>query len=280
MNPDWFYEEHTDGYGVKWKIKDVLYTEQTKFQELAVVNTAEWGRTLILDGNLQTTEKDEYIYHEMMVHPVMMSHPHAEKVLIIGGGDGGVLKELMKYKQIRQADMVEIDESVVKASEAYFPHLSSGFADPRAKVYFQDGIEYVRNCEKKYDLVIIDSSDPIGPAVGLYTEAFYQDVFNILEDDGMMVAQSESPVFYKSYFQFIYGNINKVFPKTYAYLAAIPTYVSGPWAFTAGSKKYNPAEINSDSKPLAGLQYYNKDIHFAAFCLPQYVRNLLQAEKD
>ncbi|MEA1961338.1 MAG: polyamine aminopropyltransferase [Bacillota bacterium] len=277
MLQEWIHEEHTDGYGVKWKITEVLHEEQTKYQKLSVVNTVEWGRTLILDGNVQTTETDEYIYHEMMVHPAMNTHDHVEKVLIIGGGDGGVLKEIVKYDTVTKIDMVEIDEGVVNASKKYFPKISSGFVDQRVNLLIEDGIQYVKNCTTKYDLVIIDSSDPIGPAIGLYSKDFYQDVFSLLKEAGIMVAQSESPMFYREIFQSIYKNISDVFPQQFVYLASIPTYIAGPWAFTMAIKRDNPLKIASDIEPLTGLQYYNKNIHCSAFSLPEYIKKLLLA---
>ena len=273
---DWLFENHTPGYGVAWKIKQIIHSEKTAYQQLDIVDTVEWGKTLVLDGNVQTTEKDEFMYHEMMVHVALNSKPDVKQVLIVGGGDGGVLKELVKYEQIQGIDLVEIDERVVKNSQQYFPVFAAAFQDPRLVLRIEDAIEYVKTSDKKYDLVIIDSSDPIGPAVGLYSLDFYQNISRILAEDGMMIAQSESPIFYQEIFQSIYQNINAVYPITRVYLGAVPTYVAGPWSFTIGSKKYDPSKIIDDSTMISGLQYYNREIHRAAFCLPPYIEQLLR----
>ena len=271
----WFKEKNTDGYQVKWKISEILHTEKTPYQELSVVNTREWGKALILDGALQVSEKDEFIYHEMIVHVPMFSHPAPREVLIIGGGDGGTLRELCKHPQLQKADMVEIDERVVAASKKYLPSISSAFDDARVNLFFQDGIEFVKNAGK-YDLVIVDSSDPIGPAQLLFTQEFYSNIYNCLNDDGMMVVQSESPIFYQEVFCSVYRNINAVFPRTMVYLACIPTYVSGPWSFTIGSKVHNPRELKGDSKAGFDLKYYNDKIHQAAFALPGFIEDMIR----
>ncbi len=275
MSSFWFNEKNTDGYQVKWKISKILYSEKTPYQELAVVDTLEWGKALILDGALQVSEKDEFVYHEMIVHVPMFSHPAPRNVLIIGGGDGGTLRELCKHPQLQKVDMVEIDERVVAASKKYLPSISSAFNDARVNLYFQDGIEFVKNAGK-YDLVIVDSSDPIGPAQLLFTQEFYSNIYNCLNDDGMMVVQSESPIFYQEVFCSVHRNISAVFPQTLVYLAYIPTYVSGPWSFTIGSKIHDPREVKGDSKADFDLKYYNDKVHQAAFALPGFIQDMIR----
>lgn len=270
----WFNEKNTDGYQVKWKINKILHSEKTPYQELAVVDTLEWGKALILDNALQVSEKDEFIYHEMIVHVPMFSHPAVRDALIIGGGDGGTLRELCKHPQLQKVDMVEIDERVVAASKKYLPSISSAFSDTRVNLYFQDGIEFVKKAGK-YDLVIVDSSDPIGPAQPLFTQEFYSNIYNCLNDDGMMVVQSESPIFYQEVFRSVYRNIKAVFPQTLIYLACIPTYVSGPWSFTIGSKVHDPRELKGDSEAGFDLKYYNDKVHRSAFALPGFVEEMI-----
>jgi spermidine synthase len=194
----WFYEKHTRGYGVHWKVKKVLHTEKTRFQELSVIDTVEWGKTLVLDGNIQVTERDEFIYHEMIAHIAMNSHPHPQKILIIGGGDGGTAREVLKHDSVQVVDLVEIDERVVENSKIYLPTMACAFNDSRLKLHIEDGIKFVQDTSQSYDLVIVDSSDPIGPAVELYSSRFYQDVYQCLRQDGMIAVQSESPVFYQA----------------------------------------------------------------------------------
>lgn len=278
MGGFWFNEKNTDGYEVKWKINKILHREKTPYQELAVVDTQEWGKALILDDALQISEKDEFIYHEMIVHVPMYSHPSPRDVLIIGGGDGGTLREVCKHECLQSVDMVEIDAQVVKASKEHFPLIASAFGDPRLNLYFRDGIEFVKNPSRRYDLVIVDSSDPVGPAQQLFTREFYTNIYNCLQDDGMMVVQSESPLFYQDVFSSVYRNISSVFSICQVYLASIPTYVSGPWSFTIGSKVYDPGQALGDRDTTDDLKYYNEQVHAAAFALPRFIRDMLLKE--
>lgn len=276
MGNFWLQEKHTDGYEVKWKIDGIIHSEKTKYQELAIVETREWGRALILDGALQTSEKDEFIYHEMIVHPAMCTHPKPEKVLIIGGGDGGTLREVVKHSRVNEIDMVEIDERVIENSKKYLPSLACAFDDQRVSLHVEDGVWFVKKFSGKYDVVIVDSSDPVGPAVQLFSRDFYQDVFAALKNDGLVVVQSESPFFYQETFKSVYKNISTVFPYTFTYLVPIPTYVSGPWSFTIGSKKYDPLKLTSDREHIPGLKYYNEGIHTSVFCLPSFIKEMLK----
>lgn len=276
MDQLWFYEKHTRGYGVHWKVKEVLHTEKTRYQELAIIDTVEWGKTLVLDGNVQVTESDEFIYHEMIAHTAMNSHPHPQKVLIIGGGDGGTAREVLKHESVQEVDLVEIDDRVVENSKAYLPTMACAFKDSRLNLHIEDGIKFVRDTSELYDLVIIDSSDPIGPAVQLYSTEFYQDVSQCLQEDGMIAVQSESPVFYQDTFVRVFENLNSVFPLVKVCLAPIMTYTAGPWSFTLGSKKWDPERIANDKRSIDGLKYYNDDLHKGAFILPQFIKDMLR----
>jgi spermidine synthase len=276
MSNFWIYESHTPGYEVRWGITGILHQEITPFQKLDVVETVELGKALILDGALQISERDEFIYHEMIAHIPMLSHPNPERVLIIGGGDGGALREVVRHPELCKVDMVEIDEQVVKASKRFFPQVASAFTDKRLTLYIEDGLEFARGQHGPYDVIIVDSSDPVGPAEKLFTEDFYRNLSNLLDDEGMLVVQSESPLFYEEYFKNAYKNMQSVFPIAQVYTASIPTYVSGPWTFTVGSKKHR-ADIIADNRVVpASLKYYNKEIHQAAFALPEFIRQMLE----
>ncbi len=276
MNDFWFYENHTQGYEVRWKITDILHNEKSAFQQISIMETLEFGRVMILDGALQVSEKDEFIYHEMIVHVPLNTHPNPEKVLIIGGGDGGTLREVLKHQQVKKVDLLEIDRRVVELSRQYFPDLACSFNDPRASIYFEDGVRFMASCNDQYDLIIVDSSDPVGPAIQLFSKEFYQNTFAALHSDGLLVVQSESPVFYPEAFVDSFKNIKAIYKNAYVYLSAIPTYVSGPWSFTIGSKRFNPLILSSDREPLNGLKYYNDKVHEAAFALPQYISQMLR----
>lgn len=275
MEDWWFYEKHTDGYEVRWRITDVLHRETTPYQQLAVLETVEWGRALVLDGVLQLTEKDEYVYHEMIAHVIMNSHPHPESVLIIGGGDGGALREVLKHRQVKDVDLVEIDRRVVEVSQQFFPQVAGSFNDPRAHLHVADGFDFIRSATREYDVIIVDSSDPVGPSEKLFSVDFYLDLHQMLKPDGMVVVQSESPVFYSSHFIACQANLQLVYPIVAVYLAPVSTYVSGPWAFTVGSKQHDPRVINNDQPVLTDLKYYTEELHKAVFCLPRFVQDMI-----
>ena len=278
MDGSWIYEKHTDNYGVSWKIENIIYQVRSEFQEIIVADSEQWGRMLLLDGIVQTTEKDEFMYHEMITQVAMHAHPSFKKILVIGGGDGGTLTQIVKHPGVEKIDLVEIDGKVIDTCREYFPCFQGGFSDPRTHIIIQDGIEYLQKTDKKYDLIIVDSSDPTGPAIGLYTESFYASAFHALENDGMMVTQSESPLFYDDIFISIYRNISAVFGDAYIYMGTVPTYISGPWTFTIGSKKYDPRQCIKSRPIPEGLKYYSQAVHQAAFVLPQYIlRQLAEA---
>lgn len=270
----WFTEDQVPGLRLSCRVTRVLHREQTPYQHLAVLETDVFGRVLTLDGVIQTTEHDEFIYHELITHIAMCSHGgNPRRVLIIGGGDGGTMREVLRYPQVAACHLVEIDQRVVTVCREYLPSLSSAMDDPRAQVIIADGIEYVRDVREEYDLIIVDSTDPIGPAVGLFSAEFYANVHRALAVDGMCVAQTESAFHNAGWFPAIFGRIARNFPIARLYLGAIPSYPGGPWSFTAGSKIYDPAE--PVRPPPVDLRYYNPDLHRAVFALPNYVARAL-----
>ncbi|MBQ1940625.1 MAG: polyamine aminopropyltransferase, partial [Selenomonadaceae bacterium] len=169
----WFTEQHTPEVRFSIKIDHQLFSEHSEFQRIDIFDSKEFGRVLTLDGYLMLTEKDEFIYHEMITHVPMSVHPNARKVLVIGGGDGGTVRELLKYPQIEEIDLVEIDEQVVEASKLYLPKIACGLDDPKVKCYYEDGLKFIRHVEDEYDVIIVDSTDPFGPGEGLFTKEFY-----------------------------------------------------------------------------------------------------------
>lgn len=269
----WVTEYQTPSLGFSCKVSETLRVEDTPFQHLSVVRTEQFGKMLLLDGMVQTTEIDEYIYHEMISLIALNSHPRPENVLIIGGGDGGTLREVVRHPLVKKGILVEIDERVVQASRDFFPMLSASFDEAKSELLIADGIEYIRDNKNSFDLVIVDSTEPVGPAVELFSKGFYQDVYEALKDDGMLVAQSESPFFNQDVIRMAYGGIKGIFPITKLYLASIPTYPSGLWSFTIGSKSYDP-EILSFKGNLA-CRYYTPEIHQAAFRLPAFTKKIM-----
>ena len=272
----WLNEKHTEGYSVRWKFSETLYTGRTDYQHLAIIDTLEFGKALVLDGIVQTTEKDEYIYHEMLAHPVLMTHPNPQKVLVIGGGDGGTIREVVRRPAVEQADLVEIDEKVIWACQKYLPDISYALNDKRVRILVEDGIKFVKNKENYYDIILVDSSDPIGPAAGLFQRDFYREIYSALKDDGILAAQTESPTFNQELLSGVHKTIREIFPVTRTYLTAIATYIGGFWSFTCGSKKYDPLAVMPDSGRIKNmnLKYYNEEIHKACFVLPNNIKQL------
>lgn len=277
----WFTEKHTPNVHFSIKVEKQLYSEQSDFQRIDILDTREFGKVLTLDGYLMLTEKDEFIYHEMITHVPMSVMPHAKNILIIGGGDGGAAREVLRYKTVENIDLVDIDKQVAAACQKYIPQTASSLSDPRVHCYFEDGLKYVRHYENKYDLIIVDSTDPFGPGEGLFTKEFYGNCYKALKDDGIMVNQHESPFYPDDSYamQRAHKRIFDSFPISRIYQAHIPTYPSGHWLFGFASKKYHPIK-DADWKKWESLniktRYYNPNLHAGAFALPNYVEDIIR----
>jgi spermidine synthase len=272
----WYSELQEPGVTISLETKKILHAEKSDFQYLEVLDTEAFGRVLVLDGAIQTTTKDEFVYHEMISLVALNTHPHPENVLVVGGGDGGAIREIAKHPRVKKATLVEIDPAVINASKKYFPEISAGFSDPKVEVRVEDGIKHIAESSGKYDIIIVDSTDPVGPAVGLYKKGFYQGIFDALKDDGIFVAQTESPFLTAHLMTRVFKDVNAIFPITKLYLAYVPTYPSGMWSFTLGSKRYDPETIDDNSIPDTNTKYYTPQVHKAAFALPVFVQDLLK----
>lgn len=269
----WFVEGEGDNLLVKYKVREVLFAEQSPFQHVMVLDTYDFGPTLVLDGAIQTTARDGHVYNEMISHIPLLTHPEPRKVLIIGGGDCGAAREVCKYSEVEQVDMVEIDELVVKVSKKYLPEVSGNLSDERVNFIFADGLKFIKERQSYYDIIIVDSSDPVGPAVELFSSQFYNDVYQALKPDGLMVCQSHSPLFNQEAHRQTYQRLNKLFPIVRVYMAFVPTYPGGQWSFTLGSKKYEPNNLGQKWNKEA--KYVNADILEGCFKLPEEVRQIL-----
>jgi spermidine synthase len=280
----WFTEYQTENLGLSFKVRSAKRVK-SKFQEILLLDTYEYGKMLVLDGAVQTTEKDEFIYHEMIAHvPAVSIGRKLKKVLVIGGGDGGTVREVLKHNPER-VDLVEIDREVVDFCMRELPTISSALDDERVNIYFEDGRDFVKNTEVDYDMVVVDCSDPVGPSKVLFESDFYKDVASILTDDGVFVTQSESPLIHKDTVPLIFKELKSVFKIVKLYLAFIPTYPAGMWSFTFASNSVDPIGIDKSKvdfaiekiEELSGskLKYYNCDIHFGAFSLPEFVKERL-----
>lgn len=276
----WFTEQWTPHIRFSVEIKEHLYSEKTPYQQMEFYDSFELGRFFTLDGIMMANEKDEFIYHEMIIHTPMSIHPNVEHVLVIGGGDGGSVRELVKYAHIKSIDLVEIDEKVVRACQIYLPTMTAGFNDCRVNLFFEDGLAYVKDTSKNYDLIIVDSTDPVGPGEGLFSKNFYQNCYRILTEEGILINQHESPYFEreKSEMQRAHEKIKSLFPIASVYQAFIPTYPSGHWLFGFASKKWHPTidfKRSLVSKLGIKTKYYNDEVHLGSFGLPNYVKEAL-----
>lgn len=273
----WYTEKHSENVGITMKVSRSLFSGKSEFQQLEIVETLEYGKMMLLDGLVMLTERDEFIYHDMIVHPALFTHPNPKKVLVIGGGDGGSIREIMKHPEVEQAVLCEIDGLVIEKSIEFLPTIASEIdgKNPRVKLHVDDGIAYIRDHQNEFDVILIDSTDPIGPAVGLFEEDFYRLVFGALKEDGIMVAQSESPFYHAEIQQSMYANLRSVFPIVEMYQAFIPTYPSGFWSFAFASKRYHPVtDFNTQRAAQRDFytKYYNEQLHLGAFMLPTFAR--------
>ncbi|MDF2943720.1 MAG: spermidine synthase [Herbinix sp.] len=280
----WYTENHTEHVRFSLKVKEQLCSKQSDFQHVAVLESIEFGRILTLDGYLMVTEKDEFIYHDMIVHVPMATNLDIKKVLVIGAGDGGTIRELTRYKSIELIDMVEIDSVVVDVCKEFLPQTACSLDDPRVHIYYEDGLKFVRRKVNEYDLILVDSTDPFGPGEGLFTKEFYGNCYNALNDKGILVNQHES-TYYDEYVEAMkraHQRIKETFPIAKVYQAHIPTYPSGHWLFGYASKHYDPlADLQEEKWNELGIKtkYYNTKLHVGSFALPNYVKEQLNEQE-
>ncbi len=249
----WFEDLQKPGLKLNCKILRVLHRVISPYQEIVILETEPFGKVLILDGAIQTTVFDEFIYHEMLVHVSLNSHPAPEEVLIIGGGDGGSLREVLRHPEIKKVTLVEIDKQVVDVCQRYLPELACSFNDRRLELHFEDGVSFVQDKKECYDVILIDSTDPVGSAVGLFSPDFYSAIYQALRAEGLMTAQTETPFYDSQLINRVYESISNLFPITKVLVAPIPSYPGGYWSATLGSKnmtrRRRPA-ISADASPL------------------------------
>jgi spermidine synthase len=270
-------EYQTPASGIFFTVQEVLYEGRSKFQRIEIIRNEDYGRVLLLDGLVQTTEKDEFYYHEMLVHPALTSHANPKNVLIIGGGDGGALREVLKHP-VEKAWLVEIDGKVIEACRDHFPWLKSTFRDPRAELVVADGNVFIDKVRETFDVILVDSSDPVGPSTVLHQEAFYRKLRSKLNPGGIVAAQAGSLMLHldsharKSVF------LKRIFKHSPLYLGPVPTYPVGMWCYNFLSDKVDPAKIKTLYVP-DGLKYFNPDVYRAAFALPNFLAERLKKGK-
>ena len=277
----WFSEFHAPDVKHSIRVNRHLYSQKSNFQQIDIFDTPEFGRVLTLDGNVMLTERDEFIYDEMITHVPMSVHPGVRDVLVIGAGDGGVVKELSRYENIEKIDLVEMDPQVLEACRIYLPENASKLDDERVHIFFDNALRFIRKCYCAYDLIIVDSTDPFGPSEGYFTREFYGICYNALRDDGIMVNQQGSP-FYKQDADAMrrsHQRIASTFPISRVYQAHIPTYAAGYWLFGFASKKYHPIDdfVPEQWNSLKmETKYYTAKLHVGSFYLPAFLEKMLR----
>ncbi len=276
LDNTWFTEmcpEHGSAFSMKLVRK--LHEEQTPFQRIEIYATEFFGKLMVIDGFVMLTEGDNFIYHEMMSHPALYTHPDPQKILVIGGGDCGTLREVLRHAQVTEVLQVEIDERVTRLSEQYFPALCEANDDPRARFYFEDGIQWVKQVvEERYDVIIVDSTDPIGPAEGLFTEAFFRDCWRALKPQGLIVQQSESPLYHMNIIKPMHAAMRAAgFADSVSLQYPQCTYPSGWWSATMACKDTRITGFREKAAASKSFEtgYYNAEIHRAALAQPEFL---------
>ena len=277
----WFSEHHTENVKFSVKVDKHLYSNETDLGRVDIFESLEFGRFLAVDGYIIFTDRDEFIYDEMLSHVPMAVHPNPKSVLIFGSGDGGVVEELLKYKSLERIDLVEVNDGVVEACRKFFPETASSLDDERVTVYTENALRFIRHIENEYDVIIVDSAGSYGPGESLLTREFYGGCYKALKDDGIMVNQHQSPFYEEDRIetQKAHKRIVDSFPISRVYQAHIPSYPSGYWLFGFASKKYRPVlDLNADAWNKLGIKtdYYTTNLHKGCFALPAYVERMLE----
>ncbi|MFP4193775.1 MAG: polyamine aminopropyltransferase [Desulfosalsimonas sp.] len=272
----WVAETHKDIVSLGFRVKETLFCKASEYQQVDVIKTAGHGGMLLNDGIVMVSERDEFVYHEMIAHVPLFTLAEPKRVLIIGGGDGGTAREVLRHKTVERAVMVEIDSVVVEACKKHLPSISGSLDDPRLELLIEDGVKFAEKCNETFDAVLIDSTDPIGPAQPLFDKAFYENVSRLLSDNGIMISQSESPFYDPEIQRSMFSNQRPFFEKIHMYTFSTLTYPGGLWSFgfaskgTCPIKDFDPARVKASKLE---TRYYNPAVHRAAFALPEFINN-------
>jgi spermidine synthase len=276
LDNTWYTEQWAEqGSAISLKIAQKLHEEQSPYQRIEIWQTETFGRLMTLDGLVMVTDRDNFIYHEMMSHPALFTHPDPKRVLVIGGGDCGTLREVLRHPGVELAEQVELDERVTRVAEKYFPALCEKNADPRARFHFTDGITWAADAKPgSYDVIIIDSTDPVGPAAGLFSETFYQNCLRALSPQGVVVGQSESPLFHAELIRSVQRNLRAA---GFADVATLHfpqcTYPSGWWSATLAVRGGSASRFRAEAAAAKSFatRYYNAALHAGALALPEFL---------
>ena len=275
----WYDETFDDQTRLGLRVEKTLFSGQSDYQKIEVIDTVGFGRVLVIDNVFMTSEYDEFLYHEMLAHPALTTAPRIERVLVIGGGDGGTVREVLRHPDVKECLMIEIDELVVNVSKEYLPGIGTAWDDPRLDLRFIDGIDYVKTSkDEKFDVILLDGTDPIGPGAVLFDEAFYDGCKRMLTDDGVMALQSESPLLMMDVFVETQHKLRKLFAEVHPYLGPVPLYGTGVWSWSWCSNTGEPLRPVQERQEaiVEGSKAYNAELHQAIFALPNYVKRALK----
>jgi spermidine synthase len=276
---DWYDEVFRDRVRFGLRVVRHLHSERTEFQTIDVVETEDFGRALVLDGIYQTSERDDFYYHEMLVQPAMVVAPATRHVLVIGGGDGGTAREVLRHAEVERVVMVEIDRRVVEVSREFLPTIGSAWDDPRLELVFDDGVRYVGEVEAgSFDVAVLDGSDPVGPSESLFDERFYRGCARVLKPDGVFALQSEPPFWYRDVFLEIQRTLRREFSRVHPYFGPVPLYTASPMSYTLAGARVDPMAIDEQraTRVETDSRYYNREVHRAAFAVPSDLRRELE----
>ncbi|MBW2477848.1 MAG: polyamine aminopropyltransferase [Deltaproteobacteria bacterium] len=282
----WFTEKHTEHIGLTVQIKETLFSGESELQHIDILDTYEFGRMLLLDGLVMVTERDEFVYHDMIAHPALFTHPHPKQVLVIGGGDGGTIREVVRHPQVEEAILCEADGLLIEKAVEFLPSMACEIDgnNPRVSLQIDDGVACIRESPDAFDVILVDSTDPVDPSATLLEEVFYRSAERALREDGILVVQSESPFYHADIQKRMFDQLRKTFPIVEMYQAFIPTYPSGYWSFAFASKHYHPIQHfqkERASQRSFHTRYYNEDLHLGAFMLPTFARdNITERRKQ
>lgn len=279
QRPDlWIRDREHDTVELAFRVEKTLFSRRSRFQQVDIVQSCDHGRVLLNDGVVMFTERDEFVYHEMIAHVPLFVHPAPRTVLVIGGGDGGTVRELLKHPDLQRVVLVEIDELVVEACRAHFPSVRAAFEDPRLEVRFEDGLRYAAECTTPFDVVIVDSTDPVGPGAGLFERPFYENVARLLTEHGILITQAESPFYHRETQRGMLENQRPFFRRLHLYLYPTLAYPGSLYSFGFASRGPHPVEdLRTAAIDRTDLhaRYYNPQVHTAAFMLPNFIRDSL-----
>jgi spermidine synthase len=275
----WYDETFGDHIRLGLRVKETLFSGESPYQKIEVIDTVGFGRVLVIDNIFMTSEYDEFLYHEMLAHPALTTAPSIERVLVIGGGDGGTVREVLRHPEVKECVMVELDELVVEVSKQYLPGIGAAWDDPRLDLRFIDAIEYVKTSkDEKYDVVLLDGTDPVGPGAVLFDETFYRGCKRMLNDGGVMALQSESPLLMMDIFVETQRKLRRLFSEAHPYLGPVPLYGTGTWSWTWCSDTGEPLRPIQERQEaiVEGCKAYNAELHQGMFALPSYVKRALK----